>query len=375
MAQVWAWKEKTFTCYKISPRDEDMLEADYSPNAIKVNGIFRPIILTKSGQIYVPKLSFTSLLSPFVYLKKPLQIQPQSERIIKLVCGKFRVFALSKEGALYTWNEYSCDKNVTAECIDCGLGRISDLRAPLDSDEVIVADFNDKLFQISRKYCGEKSWISVELKGCTFNKYEAAANFSSYGVKESLEIPIETSDESQLSRVKWLRKWMDAFNNPENSDVTFIVEGKMIYGHQVPLSLQCQQLQRAFGNVYKDDSNRIIMPIEKASYATFYRFIKFLYHGQLDIGSPKGNIELLKLVHEYEYEPLMKLCEEVVIRGMREDNVCSLYSLASHLGLKELKDQSLAYVRAHKEDMSKIGYVSEIARILDCGGPENAENN
>ncbi|XP_046398847.1 RCC1 and BTB domain-containing protein 2-like [Ischnura elegans] len=361
--QVWAWQRSKFCVYKIIPRDEDLIEAD-SPSVIKMVGIFRPILLTKGGKIYTTNESFMSTVAPIKSLTKPMKLS-QHEKVLKLVCGKFRVYGLNERGVLYTWNEYCCSKNIFPEIISSDPLRFLDIRASLDNDDVIGADSTGKLFKVYKDYGGNKLWTFVGLKNSSFNDYEAANNLSSYGYKETLEVPVETTEESKLAQVKWLRKLMDAFNNPGNSDITFVVEGKMIYAHQSLLEIQCEPLKRAFQSGYKNEFNRIIMPIENVSHTTFYRFIKFMYVGQLDIGSSKGNIELLKLVHSYEYEPLMGLCEKIIIRGLRMDNACSLHFLASSLGLKDLKEESIDYIRQHQAEIETLGHASEVAGILE----------
>jgi hypothetical protein len=65
-------------------------------------------------------------------------------------------------------------------------------------------------------------------------------------------------------------------NNPELSDVTFIVEGKNLYAHRCILMARCEPLERMLNGPMRE-AYEVSIPIEDTTYTCFYSLLEYLY--------------------------------------------------------------------------------------------------
>ena len=72
-----------------------------------------------------------------------------------------------------------------------------------------------------------------------------------------------------------LRGFVD---NEEFSDVTFLVEGKVVYGHKVILSLLSERFRAMFSCGFKESREREI-PLEDIRYPVFLQMLEYIYTG------------------------------------------------------------------------------------------------
>ena len=70
-------------------------------------------------------------------------------------------------------------------------------------------------------------------------------------------------------------------NNQELSDVTFIVEGKKLYGHRCILMARCEPLERMVNGPMREGFE-VSIPIEDTSYQCFYSLLEYLYTEQVE---------------------------------------------------------------------------------------------
>lgn len=73
-------------------------------------------------------------------------------------------------------------------------------------------------------------------------------------------------------------------NNPECSDITFIVEGKEFYGHKAIISILSSQFNTMFKNGWKEASYDKI-EIKDISYPVFSSIMRYLYTGTFEFGA------------------------------------------------------------------------------------------
>jgi hypothetical protein len=70
-------------------------------------------------------------------------------------------------------------------------------------------------------------------------------------------------------------------NNPELSDVTFIVEGKKLFAHRCILMARCEPLDRMLNGNMREAYD-LSIPIEDTSYQCFYSLLEYLYTEQVE---------------------------------------------------------------------------------------------
>jgi len=88
-------------------------------------------------------------------------------------------------------------------------------------------------------------------------------------------------------------------NDPEYSDITFIVEGRKFYAHKIVLSLISEHFHVMFCSGMMDSKTNEIQ-IEGVSYPIFYSIMHFLYTGEFEFGAEmEGQEHSLEQLHEF----------------------------------------------------------------------------
>lgn len=67
-------------------------------------------------------------------------------------------------------------------------------------------------------------------------------------------------------------------NKPKFSDVQFLLEGKIFYGHKIILSSMCEKFKTMFEMGFKEEFDQKII-IDNIEYSTFETICHFLYSG------------------------------------------------------------------------------------------------
>jgi len=124
------------------------------------------------------------------------------------------------------------------------------------------------------------------------------------------------------------RRLRHFYNDEEFSDVTFIVEGRPVYGHKLVLSLVSDCFRAMFttkygtGTGFREASSECSeIEIPNCSYEAFLTMIEYIYTGQapkIDVVSSTGVadaraidrvVDLLELADQFFLEHLKQLCE------------------------------------------------------------------
>jgi len=71
-------------------------------------------------------------------------------------------------------------------------------------------------------------------------------------------------------------------NNPELSDVAFLVEGKKLYAHRCILMARCEPLDRMLNGPMREASEQVIQLGEDTTYQCFYSLLEYLYTEQVE---------------------------------------------------------------------------------------------
>uniref|UniRef100_A0A673BMY9 Ankyrin repeat and BTB/POZ domain-containing protein 2 n=1 Tax=Sphaeramia orbicularis TaxID=375764 RepID=A0A673BMY9_9TELE len=127
-------------------------------------------------------------------------------------------------------------------------------------------------------------------------------------------------------------------NNPEMSDVTFIVEGKPFYGHKVLLITASDRFKYLLASSGPDGSPSKEIDISDVKYNTFQMMMSYLYCGGTE--SLKTNVsdllELLSAASLFQLAALQRHCELICSQHITLDNAVSIYKMAKAHGSVEL---------------------------------------
>lgn len=127
-------------------------------------------------------------------------------------------------------------------------------------------------------------------------------------------------------------------NNPDMSDVTFIVEGKPFYGHKVLLITASERFRSLLAPTSPDGSPNKEINISDVKYNTFQMMMSYLYCGGTE--SLKTNVpdllELLSAACLFKLGTLQRHCQVICSKHIDLENAVSIYKTAKASSLSEL---------------------------------------
>lgn len=127
-------------------------------------------------------------------------------------------------------------------------------------------------------------------------------------------------------------------NNPDMSDVTFIVEGKPFYGHKVLLITASERFHSLLASTGTDGSPNKEIHISDVKYNTFQMMMSYLYCGGTE--SLKTNVpdllELLSAASLFKLGTLQRHCQVICSKHISPENAVNIYKTAKAHGLSEL---------------------------------------
>lgn len=128
-------------------------------------------------------------------------------------------------------------------------------------------------------------------------------------------------------------------NNPEMSDVTFVVEGKAFYAHRV-LLISASERFKSLLSSGGHDGTQLCKDIEisDVKYSVFQVMMSYLYSGGNEsLTLPVCELlELLAVASLFQLEGLQHHCEELCAQNMDLNNTVSIYNSARVHGAEEM---------------------------------------
>uniref|UniRef100_A0A6U0SL89 BTB domain-containing protein n=1 Tax=Eucampia antarctica TaxID=49252 RepID=A0A6U0SL89_9STRA len=133
-------------------------------------------------------------------------------------------------------------------------------------------------------------------------------------------------------------------NESKFSDVTFLVEGKRVYGHRLILSTVSDCFRAMFTTGFKESTQRGCAEIEipNCSYHTFLSMMEYMYTGNLmpmDVSTPQGiehAVEMLELADLFILEHLKQECEKILQPVVNLDTLDYLTQVAQKTNSPQL---------------------------------------
>ncbi|XP_060902911.1 ankyrin repeat and BTB/POZ domain-containing protein 2-like [Labrus mixtus] len=122
-------------------------------------------------------------------------------------------------------------------------------------------------------------------------------------------------------------------NNPEMSDVTFMVDGRPFFAHRVLLMSASERFRQMLC-----DSPDDIIYISHMTYSTFQTMMTSLYCGGTEglTVSPSEAVQLFPVASFFQLRGLQRSCETKLSQSVTVDNVVNIYQTAKHHGAAEL---------------------------------------
>lgn len=141
------------------------------------------------------------------------------------------------------------------------------------------------------------------------------------------------------------RRLRHFMNDPEFSDVTFIVEGKQVYGHRLVLATVSDCFCAMFTAGFKESTQRGCCEIEipNCSYSIFLAMMEYIYTGNLipiDVTAPNGidrAVELLSLADLFILDHLKQECEQLLQPVVNSETLEYLTQVAQNTNAGQLR--------------------------------------
>lgn len=107
-------------------------------------------------------------------------------------------------------------------------------------------------------------------------------------------------------------------NNPDLSDVTFMVEGKAFYAHKNIVSILSEKYRAMFTAGMKESQSQQVIPITHIDYKVFEQIMRYLYSGEFNfLEEEEDNIEviidILRVADEEFLGDVKMKCEQRLI--------------------------------------------------------------
>ncbi|KAJ8249400.1 hypothetical protein GJAV_G00234390 [Gymnothorax javanicus] len=143
-------------------------------------------------------------------------------------------------------------------------------------------------------------------------------------------------------------------NNKEMSDVTFQVEGKPFYAHQVLLITASDRFKALLGGAGQDNPAKDkSIEISGIKYGIFHMMMSYLYCGGAESvkAAMPDVLELLSAASLFQLKTLQKRCEVICTQSIDLDNAVSIYQTAKAHGAVELGVFCEGYFLRHMAEL------------------------
>ncbi|CAD8047309.1 unnamed protein product [Paramecium sonneborni] len=146
---------------------------------------------------------------------------------------------------------------------------------------------------------------------------------------------------AQVPRSSFLQDLRSLINNPQMSDVVFIVEDHQIYANRCILGARSEHFQTLFFEEFRD-KDQIYIEITECSYQTFMDMLQYIYTDQLDTYLNTNRLlSLIVLSDHYLMQRLKYLCEEQLIKKINCNNVIELILFSKKYNCRLLRVQTM----------------------------------
>lgn len=153
-------------------------------------------------------------------------------------------------------------------------------------------------------------------------------------------------------------------NNPDFSDITFIVQDHRIYAHKAILVAQCEHFRAMFSGHRFAESTQTEIEIPEWSHVAFIAMLEWLYTGHTPRElSPTHLAEVLGLADQYTLDGLKHVCENVLVHSVEIDTVCTLLRHADQYMAHDLKRYCLAFIMKNFDQVAYTQSFDELGSM------------
>ncbi|XP_043927005.1 RCC1 and BTB domain-containing protein 1 isoform X2 [Protopterus annectens] len=274
----------------------------------------------------------------------------QGACMIQIACGCAHTLALTDEGLVYTWgaNTYGQLGNGNKN------NQVCPVQIMVDKERIVeIAACHSTHISAAKTQTGQV-FMWGQCRGQSVIIPHLTQFMSTDDVFTCFATPavmwrlLSVEYEDFLTVSESLKK---EFNNPETSDLKFIVDGKQILVHKAILKIRCEHFRTMFQSYWNEDMKEII-EIDQFSYPVYRAFLEYLYTDDVNL-PPEDAVGLLDLATSYCENRLKKLCQQLIKTGITAENAFLLFSAAVKFDAKDLEDFCFRFCISHLTEVTQ----------------------
>ncbi|KAK7242996.1 hypothetical protein RIF29_37778 [Crotalaria pallida] len=151
-------------------------------------------------------------------------------------------------------------------------------------------------------------------------------------------------------------------NNPKDSDVTFLVEGKRFYAHRKCLLASSDIFRAMLDGGYREREGKDI-EIPNIKWDVFELMMRYLYTGTLDVNLDIAH-DLFRAADQYLLEGLKRLCEYAISQDISVEKFPHMYQLSEAFHATSLRHACILFMLEHFEKLIAKPWFCSLLRCL-----------
>lgn len=143
------------------------------------------------------------------------------------------------------------------------------------------------------------------------------------------------------------RRLRHFLNDDEFSDVTFVVEGRRVFGHKLVLSIVSDCFRAMFTTGFRESEANAEIEIPDSSYDAFMAMMEYIYTGRIPSTLVEMHqiVDLLELADQFFLDHLKQKCEMLLQPEVNVDTVEYLQQVAQKTNASQLLNICTHYQR------------------------------
>jgi len=145
-------------------------------------------------------------------------------------------------------------------------------------------------------------------------------------------------------------EFMSVFNDPDVSDVKFIVEEHVVYSSRAILAARSDYFRTMLAGVMRESRQTEII-MKEVMYGTFVKVMEFLYTYHTKIDSTDECVKLLWTADKYQLDTLKVYCERWLKQEIGPETMIEIYDYATEFNANTLKQFCSAWFLKNLSDL------------------------
>ena len=158
------------------------------------------------------------------------------------------------------------------------------------------------------------------------------------------------------------KNFQSFLNNKSFSDVIFYVNGSEFPAHKVILASVSPVFSRMFSSEMKENIRNQVEMTETDP-DVFNEMLRYIYTGKVEDLSDVA-FDLCELANKYDIIGLRTICEQCLVSHLSVENVIHVLELADRHNASFLKNECIAYIDKHFDDVKKTDPFKTVKREL-----------